>query len=86
VKLLEKQCFYQRNENLFSARKQVMGTPAGSQSQQNKISTDDRIDKKIAADGLNVKALPALTTYNGTLLVGSYPVDMEGTIPPKKLS
>lgn len=83
--VIRKTLFYAKNENLFSARKQIMGTGTASLSQQNKISTDDRIDKKVAVEDLNVKARPAMTTFNGTLLVGTYPVDMEGTIPPEEV-
>jgi hypothetical protein len=82
---VRKTMFYAKNENLFSARKQITGNTPTGQVQQNKISTDDRIGKKVAAIELNVKARPALTTYNGVPLVGSYPVDMEGTIPPQEI-
>ncbi len=82
---VRKTMFYARNDNLFSARKQIMGSTPSPQVQQNKISTDDRIDKKVAAEELNVKARPSLKTYNGIPLVGSYPVDMEGTIPTEEI-
>jgi len=82
---VRKTMFYAKNDNLFSARKQIMGSTPTGQVQQNKISTDDRIGKKVAAEDLNVIARPAMTTYYGITLVGSYPVDMEGTIPPGEL-
>ena len=82
---VRKTMFYAKNDNLFSARKQIMGSTPTGQVQQNKIATDDRIGKKVAAEELNVIARPSMTTYKGTTLVGSYPVDMEGTIPPGEL-
>lgn len=79
---VRKTMFFARNENLFSARKPVMGGPAGMQSSQNTVSNEDRIDKRISIDGFNVKAKPLMTEYKGIPLIGSYPVDMEGVIPP----
>jgi hypothetical protein len=82
--VVRKTMFYARNENLFSVRKPIMGGPAGNQPPQNKISTDDRIDKKVSNEGLNVKAKSTMTEYNGISLIGSYPIDMDGIIPPKE--
>ena len=61
-----------------------MGGPAGNQPAQNKISTDDRLDKKVSNEGLNVKAKPMMTEYNGIPLIGSYPIDMDGIVPPRE--
>jgi hypothetical protein len=81
---VRKTMFYARNENLFSAKRPINNGPGMNQQQQNRISTDDRIDKKIAADGLNVKAVSTLTELGGQKLIGSYPIDMEGVIPGKE--
>lgn len=81
---VRKTMFFMRNENLFSARKPVMGGPAGMQSSQSTVSNEDRIDKRVSIDGFYVKAKPLMTEYNGIPLVGSYPVDMEGVIPPQE--
>jgi hypothetical protein len=82
---VRKTMFFARNENLFSFRKPITGGTTNMPASQNRISTDDRIDKKIAHEGLNVKAKPAMSEYNGIALIGSYPIDMEGTIAPKEV-
>ncbi|MCX6328131.1 MAG: metallopeptidase TldD-related protein [Bacteroidia bacterium] len=82
---VRKTMFYAKNENLLAFRKPVMGGPAGAQSTQNRTPLDDRIDKKVSHEDLNVKARPALTEYNGIHLIGSYPVDMDGSIPPQEV-
>ncbi len=86
---VRKTMFYAKNENLFSARKPIVGGPVQNQQQQtqvqqNKVSTDDRIDKKIAVEGLNVKAKPTMYEFNGIQLVGAYPIDMDGIIPAQE--
>lgn len=78
---VRKTMFYTKNENLYSVRKPVVGQNSNP-GLQNKISSDDRIDKKVANEGLNVKAKPTMTVFNEIPLVGSYPVDMDGIIPP----
>ena len=82
--VVRKTMFYARNENLFSARKPIVGGTGQNPETQNKVSTDDRIDKKVSAEGLTVKAKPFMTEYNSQPLVGSYPVDMDGTVPAKE--
>jgi predicted Zn-dependent protease len=82
---VRKTMFYAKNENLLAYRKPVMGTPAGTQSSQARTPLDDRIDKKISHEDLNVIARPGLTDYKGIRLIGSYPVDMDGTVPPKEV-
>ena len=68
-------------DGLYSVRKQVIGnTGAGAQSF---ISSDDRLDKKISHESLNIVAKPFMTSYEDQTLLGSYPIDMEGTIPPE---
>ncbi len=81
---VRKTMFYARNENLFSVRKPVTGGTPGNPGLQNKISTDDRIDKKVSTEGLNVKAKSTMTEFNGIPLVGAYPIDMDGIVPPDK--
>jgi PmbA/TldA metallopeptidase C-terminal domain len=82
---MRKTMFYAKNENLYSARKPVVGgTSRNSPITQNVLSTEDRIDKKVASDGLNVKDKTGMTVYNGIQLVGSYPIDMEGVVPSQE--
>lgn len=82
--VVRKTMFYAKNENLFSARKPIMGGNSSNPEQQNKISTDDRIDKKVSAEGLSVKAKSLMTEFGGIPLVGAYPVDMDGTVPAQE--
>ena len=82
---VRKTMFNPRSENLYSARNPITGGTSG-QSSQTKISTDDRIDKKVSTEGLNVSARSTMTEYNGIKLLGSYPVDMDGTVPPTEIT
>jgi hypothetical protein len=81
---VRKTMFYARNDNLCAVRKQVTGNTGMNPSVQSKISADDRIDKKVSAEGLNVIAKPQMYSYNGIQLVGAYPIDMEGIVPSQE--
>jgi hypothetical protein len=81
---VRKTMFYARNDNLCAVRKQVTGNTGTNTSIQQKVSADDRIDKKISAEGLNVIAKPQMYSYNGIQLVGAYPIDMEGIVPSQE--
>ena len=52
----------------------------------NGFSIDDKVGKKILANELTIQSLPKLTTFNGVDLVGSFPIDAEGVIPPDELT
>lgn len=82
--VVRKTMFYGMADNLYSVRTPVSGNSGISQDAQKTVSTDDRIGKKISADGLTVKARPLLTEYSGIPLVGTFPVDMDGTVPPEE--
>jgi hypothetical protein len=73
-----------RNESLCSVRKPI-GFGPGSQSQSS-VSTDDRIDKKVSSAGLFVKARSSMSDFNGIQLTGSYPIDMDGIVPPEEIT
>jgi hypothetical protein len=70
-------------DGLFSVRKQVTGN--NRNISQSNISSDDRLDKKISHECLQMTAKPLMTTFEGQPLLGSYPIDMEGTIPPESI-
>ncbi len=82
--VVRKTMFYAKHENLY-AKRERMTTIAQSGSAGTKISTEIRIDTRIAPEALNVTAYPKKKQYNGTPLIGSFSVDMEGTIPPDEL-
>jgi hypothetical protein len=81
---VRKTMFYARNDNLCAVRKQVTGNTGMNPTVQTRVSADDRIDKKVAAEGLNVVAKPQMQNYNGIQLVGTYPIDMEGIVPSQE--
>jgi hypothetical protein len=52
---------------------------------QQSFSTESKIDKKIISSYLSVTARSKLNKYKGANLLGSFPVDAEGVIPPDNL-
>ena len=50
------------------------------------FNLDDKIGRKILADGISVKSLPTLKTFNGLELPGTYQIDAEGVVPPSQLT
>jgi hypothetical protein len=78
---IRKTMFYAKNENLFAVRKPVTGNQGANPATQNLVTAENRIDKKVAPEGFSVWAKPQLKSYNDILLVGNYPVDMDGIVP-----
>ncbi len=78
---IRKTMFYAKNENLFAVRKPVTGNQGANPATQNLVTAENRIDKKVAPEGFSVSAKPQLKSYNDILLVGTYPVDMDGIVP-----
>ncbi|MCB2220972.1 MAG: hypothetical protein KQI35_11300 [Bacteroidetes bacterium] len=44
-----------------------------------------KMDKKILPDGISISAKPHLKSWNGKPIMGSYPIDSEGIIPPDSI-
>lgn len=84
--VVRKTMFYGYTDNLYSVRVPVSGNSGSNQEAQKTVATDDRIGKKISADGLSVMAKPLLTEFNGIQLIGTIPIDMDGTVPPAETS
>jgi predicted Zn-dependent protease len=80
---VRKTMFYAKNENLSATRKPVTGNTGMNPAMQNRVSADERIEKKVSAEGLSVVAKPLMKSFNGVPLVGTYPIDMDGTVPPE---
>lgn len=80
---IRKTMFYAKNENLSAVRKKVTGNTVGNPAMQNqnKVSAENRIDKKVAPEGFSVWAKPQLKSFNDIPLVGYYPIDMDGIVP-----
>lgn len=51
----------------------------------NRNSLESRINKKVIAGDLTVKALPSLKEFNKTPLIGHFDIDADGVIPPSEL-
>ena len=82
--VVRKTMFYANHENLFASR--ALPTRTGLPgSAGTKIQAESRLDTRIAPEGMTVQATPGRKEYDGVALAGSYPVDMEGTIPPDKV-
>ena len=84
--IVRKTMFYAKNENLCAVRIPISGGSGMNSEAQKTISSDDRIGKRISVEGLNVRAKSQMTEYNGIPLVGSFPIDMDGTVPPQEIS
>ena len=82
--VVRKTMFYAGQENLYAKRERRTNAQQTS-SGSNKISTELRINTRIASEALSVKACPKKSEFNGISLIGTYPVDMEGTVPPEEL-
>ncbi|MBV5311706.1 MAG: hypothetical protein JZU47_00330 [Prolixibacteraceae bacterium] len=84
AEVVRKTMFYAQQENLFAKRERRTNSQMPDRS-TNKISTELRIDTRISPENMTVKAVSGKTKYNGIQLIGAYPVDMEGTVPPEEL-
>lgn len=84
AEVVRKTMFYAQQENLF-AKRERRTNPQMPDRSANKISTELRIDTRISPENMTVKAVSKKTEFNGVQLLGAYPVDMEGTIPPDEL-
>lgn len=84
AEVVRKTMFYANHENLFGYRAQTntTGLPGSAGS---KIPAESRLDTRIAPEGMTVTATPKRKQFEGIILAGSFPVDMEGTIPPDQL-
>lgn len=67
------QNLYSGTNSLFAYR----GTATGTRPK----TLIDKVNRKIIANNLTVKDVPSLQNYQGKLLVGYTPIDMEGVIP-----
>ena len=79
--VIRKSLFNSRGENLNASRKPVKGNVQGNFPAMGGTSAEPRLEKKVSADGFSVVAKPLTQSYEGTQLIGYYPIDMEGTVP-----
>lgn len=74
------------NTPLFAYRKPLVNDISKEMTPKDNNSIESRIDKKIIAKDLSVKALPELKAYNGVKLLGSFDIDSEGVVPSKEIN
>ncbi|HEX2933760.1 MAG TPA: metallopeptidase TldD-related protein [Bacteroidales bacterium] len=74
------------NMPLIAYRKPLVNDISKEMTPKDNNSIESRMDKKIIAKDLSVKALPQLKTYNGVNLFGSFDIDNEGIVPAKEVN
>lgn len=74
------------NTPLFAYRKPLVNDISKEMTPKDNNSIESRMDKKIIAKDLSVKALPELKAYNGVKLLGSFDIDSEGVVPSKEIN
>jgi hypothetical protein len=82
------QTFFTKTNGLNSVRKPAVGNEEIISLYPGKIkenSIEAMLNKKIISRDLSIEALPTLTTFQGTPLIGSSIVDAEGVKVPEKL-
>lgn len=84
AEVIRKTMFYAGHENLF-AKRDRKANPLIPDRSNNKISTELRVDTRISPENLTVRAVSKKTEFNGIKLLGTFSIDMEGTIPPDEL-
>ena len=74
------------SQNLAASREPFYNVPQMRMySGQDNFSLESRIGKRIMDGKLSITAIPKLKEYNGISLIGNYPVDAEGVVPPDTL-
>lgn len=74
------------NTPLLAYRKPLVNDISKEMTPKDNNSIESRMDKKIIAKDLSVKALPELKDYNGVKLLGSFDIDSEGIVPSKEIN
>lgn len=74
------------NMPLIAYRKPLVNDISKEMTPKDNNSIESRMDKKIVAKDLSIKALPQLKVYNGVNLFGSFDIDSEGVIPSKEIN
>ncbi len=78
------QYFFEQPGGLLAFRTPVMAGLGRSQSIPSQ-SLEDKIGTRILSRDLTITAEPALSRFGGTRLIGSFEIDEEGVVPPKKI-
>ncbi len=78
------QQLFERSGGLLAFRTPIMGGRVPSSAMQGQ-SLEDKIGTRILSRDLTIKASPAMESYSGVKLIGSYKVDEEGVKPPDEI-
>jgi hypothetical protein len=70
---------------LIASREPLVYNAKKSMVPNDRVSIENRLDKRIIAPGLTVTVNPSLESYQGMPLLGNLKVDAEGIIPPDEL-
>jgi hypothetical protein len=72
--------FIAERKPIFSDPNMSMGMSMLKQS-----SFEDKIDTRVLPKEITIRAVPSMTTFEKTNLIGSFAIDAEGVKPPKEL-
>lgn len=78
-------CLFEQGNPLIANREPLINSLSKSMIPKNTYSRETRLDKRIISKDISVRALPHLTAYNGTPLMGSFEVDAECIVPPEEI-
>jgi len=81
------QRLFSGSSGLISSRKPVVGDPRAASflNRSGGERLEDRIDRRIIARDISIKAQPTIQKFSGKKLIGSYQVDAEGIKPPDEI-
>jgi len=77
---------FHSDHSLYAERNNlVLNSQGDIYFEEIKNEWQSKIGKRILPDSIDVFALPALKKFNGIKLMGSYPIDSDGIIPPDSI-
>lgn len=82
------QKFFSEHDGLIAVRKPLFGSPWIAERMPDSAKENGleaRLGKRIMSRDISIEALPGLTEFGGTELIGSFTVDAEGVTPPEHL-
>lgn len=73
---------FSNNETLFAT--DVLPNPKKRYYNED-ASTENKLNKGVIHESLSIKARPRLKEYRGVPLLGAYPIDDDGVVPPEEI-
>ena len=75
------------DERLIASREPLVNSPQMKMYYgESSNNIEAKIDKRVAASDITIKAYPTLNEYKGTKLIGSFEFDAEGVKPPNEIT